>query len=53
MARKGRIRKVSGVMLALLLAVGQLLMGGADVQAASKQKELNIIFDNTAPQAST
>lgn len=42
MAKNGRHRKVTGVMLALLLAVGQLLIGEADVQAASKQKALNI-----------
>lgn len=38
----GRIRKVTGFLLAMFLVVGQFFTGGTDALAASKQKELNI-----------
>lgn len=37
-----KIRKVTGLILAMLLAAGQFFTGGKDVLAASKQKALNI-----------
>lgn len=42
MAKKGRIRKVTGFLLAMFLVLGQFFTGATDALAASKQKELNI-----------
>ena len=42
MFQNGRIRKVTGFILAMLLLVGQFFTGGTDALAASKQKALNI-----------
>lgn len=37
-----KLRSVTGIIMALLLVVGQFFTSGADVNAASKQKTLNI-----------
>lgn len=42
MFRGRKVKKATGVILVLLLVACQLLVGGSNVQAASKQKALNI-----------
>lgn len=42
MINNKKLRSVTGMIMALLLVVGQFFTGGADVQAASKQMVLNI-----------